>query len=325
MNNREKQAAFRQRMQGKGLAQVTEWIPADERESYRKIAADMREGKGLPPTQAKGSKKLQTMEELLSEEAERAGLAVEEHLLRKVAEDLHWLHLMLSRKLAGGSTSGASTSPDQQAALFDAWVKSLKSISGRLGVFDTDTSSGLKVDVRPYQAAPIRLSMSLEYAGGEVTSNEVAGKSTGLDFMDYVKLKVDQEREKESIKSQNAGSADIVIGNRLFPNEKVIKVTVAREEKREMPVFAVTGVKEEKSEIDDCDDLERIMSMPIDPARKMQMMNKVVKRETKLMFEKKRIDKLASNPFLRHAEYYDLGTPEPGQEGLTEAREEGED
>ena len=42
-------------MQEKGLIQVTDWIPADERESYRKIASDLREGKGLPPTQAKGS------------------------------------------------------------------------------------------------------------------------------------------------------------------------------------------------------------------------------------------------------------------------------
>lgn len=55
MNNREKQALFRKRMQEKGLIQVTDWIPADERESYRKIASDLREGKGLPPTQAKGS------------------------------------------------------------------------------------------------------------------------------------------------------------------------------------------------------------------------------------------------------------------------------
>lgn len=45
MDNRQKQSAYRQRMKGKGLVQVTEWVPEVDRALFRQIAADLREGK----------------------------------------------------------------------------------------------------------------------------------------------------------------------------------------------------------------------------------------------------------------------------------------
>ena len=43
MGNRESQAAFKARMKERGLVQVNEWIPASEREAFRKIAKELRE------------------------------------------------------------------------------------------------------------------------------------------------------------------------------------------------------------------------------------------------------------------------------------------
>lgn len=120
-------------------------------------------GDGKPVEVSKGK----TVEDLLIMDAARAGLGVEEHLLRKVAEDLYWLHLMLSRRLAGGSTSIPSTMPDEQAEMFGDWIKSLKSISGRLGVFKADKSDGFRLNLKPYASAPVEISLGIRYEADE--------------------------------------------------------------------------------------------------------------------------------------------------------------
>ena len=120
-------------------------------------------GDGKPVEPSKGK----SVEDLLIMDAARSGLGVEEHLLRKVAEDLYWLHLMLSRRLAGGSTSMPSTIPDEQAEMFSVWVKSLKSVSGRLGVFKADKSDGFRLNLKPYAAAPVGIKLGISYESDE--------------------------------------------------------------------------------------------------------------------------------------------------------------
>jgi hypothetical protein len=44
MLNREKQAAYRDRMREKGMAQMIEWIPSDKRALFKAIAQALREG-----------------------------------------------------------------------------------------------------------------------------------------------------------------------------------------------------------------------------------------------------------------------------------------
>ncbi len=47
MDNRERQAAFRERMREKGFASVTEWVPSDQRDLYRAVAEVLRDGGGV--------------------------------------------------------------------------------------------------------------------------------------------------------------------------------------------------------------------------------------------------------------------------------------
>ena len=54
MDNRQKQARYRQRQRALGLTQISEWVPAGDAALYRKIAADLRAGKrpgAAPPPQ----------------------------------------------------------------------------------------------------------------------------------------------------------------------------------------------------------------------------------------------------------------------------------
>jgi DnaJ-domain-containing protein 1 len=44
MDNRERQAAFREPMRERGFASVTDWIPSDQRDLYRNVAKVLREG-----------------------------------------------------------------------------------------------------------------------------------------------------------------------------------------------------------------------------------------------------------------------------------------
>ena len=39
----ERHQRYRERMQAKGLVQVTDWVPADERERFRELAKQLRE------------------------------------------------------------------------------------------------------------------------------------------------------------------------------------------------------------------------------------------------------------------------------------------
>ena len=121
-------------------------------------------GDGKPAEPSKGK----SVEDLLIMDASRSGLGVEEHLLRKVAEDLYWLHLMLSRRLAGGSTSMPSTMPEEQAEMFGAWVKSLKSVSGRLGVFKASKSDGFRLNLKSYASAPVEIELGIRYESDEL-------------------------------------------------------------------------------------------------------------------------------------------------------------
>ena len=169
MDNREKQAAYKARMREKGFTLVAECIPATQREAFKQFAKSLEvEATERGVTAQLGddkpikSRKGKTVEDHLVMDAARDGAPVEEHLLRKVAEDLYWLHLMLSRKLAGGSTSMPSTLPDQQNEMFGAWVKGLKSVSGRLGVFKVDKANGLKINLKPYTSAPVRINLSID-------------------------------------------------------------------------------------------------------------------------------------------------------------------
>ena len=53
MDNRQKQARYRQRMRALGLTQISEWVPAADRELFRQIASDLRAGKrpgAAPPS-----------------------------------------------------------------------------------------------------------------------------------------------------------------------------------------------------------------------------------------------------------------------------------
>ena len=53
MDNRQKQARYRERQRALGMVQVTEWVPAGDAALYRQIAADLRAGKrpgAAPPS-----------------------------------------------------------------------------------------------------------------------------------------------------------------------------------------------------------------------------------------------------------------------------------
>lgn len=45
MDSRQKQADYRKRMNAKGMAQITEWIPEADRAYFRQIARELREGR----------------------------------------------------------------------------------------------------------------------------------------------------------------------------------------------------------------------------------------------------------------------------------------
>ena len=53
MDNRQKQARYRERQRALGLTQISEWVPAGDAALYRQIAADLRAGKrpgAAPPS-----------------------------------------------------------------------------------------------------------------------------------------------------------------------------------------------------------------------------------------------------------------------------------
>lgn len=52
--NREKQAAYKERMRAKGLVQVNEWVPADARDKLKRFAAALREDHGKVATNREG-------------------------------------------------------------------------------------------------------------------------------------------------------------------------------------------------------------------------------------------------------------------------------
>jgi len=53
VDNRAKQARYRERMRDNGMTQISEWVPAGDAALYRQIAADLRAGKrpgAAPPS-----------------------------------------------------------------------------------------------------------------------------------------------------------------------------------------------------------------------------------------------------------------------------------
>ena len=50
MDNREKQAAFKARMREKGYVLVADWIPADQREAFKRFAKELREQHAVTST-----------------------------------------------------------------------------------------------------------------------------------------------------------------------------------------------------------------------------------------------------------------------------------
>jgi len=107
-----------------------------------------------------------TVEGRLESEAKSAGISVPELMLRKIAEDMHWLNVMLTRDLNNGTTTTVQTTLEQQSQLFADWVSSFHEASGRTAVRTVKTESSVTVDVKPFNAAPLSVTLHVEVGDG---------------------------------------------------------------------------------------------------------------------------------------------------------------
>ncbi len=120
-----------------------------------------------PKTQPVDKTKADTVEGQLKAEAKSAGVSVPELLLRKVAENMYWLNVMLARDLNGGTTTTVQTSLEQQAESFAAWAESFHEASGRTAVKTRKTTSSVSVSVKPFNAAPVFVNLQVGVGSDE--------------------------------------------------------------------------------------------------------------------------------------------------------------
>lgn len=115
-----------------------------------------------PKTQPVDKSKLATVEERLAAEAKSARVTVPELLLRRAAENLYWLNVMLARELNDGSVTTPQVSIEEQAARFGAWADEIQSVSGRTSVTTTRTDEGLQIGFKTFRAAPVTVRLIVE-------------------------------------------------------------------------------------------------------------------------------------------------------------------